>query len=167
MTDKILDLKTSSRRIALIVTVFTLSHSIALGMASMHWVRISSTLVESIIALSIIIMALNIVFNFFDEKRRLWITFAFGLFHGLGFASVFEAAEQSLGQQLFALFGFNLGVELGQLAIVLLVFPLIYSLRHQTFYRGPILTAGATCSAVLGVIWLAERVFQITLLPIF
>lgn len=167
MTTRILGLRRATIRIFHIVSVFTIAHSLTLAIASLHLIVVPSILVESIIALSIVIMALNIIFDFFDEKRSLLITFCFGLFHGLGFASVFVGAQLSLTQQLLSLLAFNLGVELGQFAIVSLVFPLIYSIRLRPLYQGIFLKVGASVAGLIGMIWLAERALKISFLNMF
>ncbi len=100
-----------------VVTSFTLAHSISLGCASMGWVVPPARAVELVIALSIVFVALRNLFE--REPRRLWPeAFGFGLVHGLGFAGALAETLSIEPQKLRALFGFNLGVELGQLAVV-------------------------------------------------
>jgi hydrogenase/urease accessory protein HupE len=101
-----------------VVTSFTLAHSLSLGAASLGWVVPPARLVEVLIALSIVFVALRNLFE--DRPRRLWPeAFGFGLVHGLGFAGALSQTLSAESQKLRALFGFNLGVELGQLAVVL------------------------------------------------
>ena len=117
-----------------IVTSFTLAHSITLSLATLGVISLPSALVESAIALSVVLAALNNVYAVFHQRRWM-VAFAFGLIHGFGFASVL--ADLGLPQEalLLALVGFNLGVEVGQLCIVALFLPLAFALRRTRFYR--------------------------------
>ncbi len=147
-----------------IVTAFTLAHSITLSLAALGFVTLPSRLVESAIAASVVLAALNNVWPVFHGKR--WIVaFFFGLIHGFGFAAVL--ADLGLPQQALALalVGFNLGVEVGQLAIVAAFLPLAYLLRRSWFYRRVVMTVGSLLIAVLATGWLAERAFNLKLLP--
>jgi hypothetical protein len=95
-----------------IVTLFTIAHSITLALAIKGWVTLSSRFVESIIALSVLIVALNNIRPVISHQIR-WLVFIFGLFHGLGFASVLIDLLVSRQSKLTALIGFNIGVEIG------------------------------------------------------
>lgn len=146
-----------------IVTAFTLAHSITLSLATLGVVSLPSRIVESAIAASVVLSALNNIFPLF-EGRRWMVAFAFGLIHGFGFASVL--ADLGLPQEalLLALVGFNIGVEGGQLAIVSAFLPLAYYLRHTAFYRRAVLFFGSLLIILLASIWLIERVFDLKLL---
>lgn len=146
-----------------IVTAFTLAHSITLTLATLGVVTLPTRLVESAIAASVVLSALNNIFPLFEGKRWM-VAFAFGLIHGFGFASVL--ADLGLPQQalLLALVGFNLGVEGGQLAIVSVFLPLAYFLRATPFYRRVVLFAGSIAITLLATVWLIERAFQLKLL---
>jgi HupE / UreJ protein len=147
-----------------VVTAFTVAHSITLSLATLGWVSLPSKLVESAIAASVVLAAVNNVWPVFLGKR--WIVaFVFGLIHGFGFASVL--AELGLPQEALALalLGFNVGVELGQLAIVAVFLPLAYALRHTRFYKRGVLWAGSLLVAAIALAWLVERVFDLALLP--
>ena len=146
-----------------IVTAFTVAHSITLTLATLGWVSLPSRLVESAIAASVVLAALNNVWPLF-QARRWWVAFVFGLVHGFGFASVL--ADLGLPQDVLALalVGFNVGVELGQLAIVAVFLPLAYLLRRSLFYRHWLLTGGSLLIAVLAAVWLVERAFNLQLL---
>jgi len=112
-------LRTAALAIARVVTAFTLAHSLTLLISSLTQVRLPSAPVEAIIALSVALAGANIAFPMFRESS--WrIAFAFGLVHGLGFASVFDDLAVAGPLRLLALISFNLGVEIGQLAVVLL-----------------------------------------------
>ena len=141
-----------------IVTVFTIAHSITLLLAGLEFIALPSRLVESVIALSIILVALN---NITGKVKNgsIWVILGLGLFHGLGFASVMGVLPFRMGQLLKIVVGFNIGVELGQIAIVAAVFPILYVLRKEKFYQ-PVVMKGV--SAVLIAIagwWFVERAF--------
>lgn len=145
-----------------IVTVFTLAHTITLSAATLNVVSLPSRLVESIIAISIAFAALDILHPLF--RNKIWITiFIFGLFHGFGFASVMQDYTVPNSYITYALLGFNIGVELGQLAIILVVFPLLYLLRGTVFYKQYILKIGAVLLIIVSMYWFIERGFLIDL----
>ena len=140
-----------------VVTAFTISHSITLTLAALGVVGLPSRLVESGIALSVLLAALNNIWPL--VTRRVWLlAFGFGLVHGFGFASVL--ADLGLPREALALSlaGFNIGVELGQLAVVLLVVPLIFLLREQRFYRPVVLIGSSSAISMLALVWLVSRV---------
>ena len=146
-----------------IVTAFTIAHSITLSATILGKLTLLNDSVESLIALSVIIVALNNLYPFINQRR--WaLAFGFGLLHGFGFASALTElglSQQSLG---LSLVGFNIGVELGQLAIVLGYFPCAYLLRHTLFYQWFFLRIGSISVAILACFWLFERIFNITLI---
>lgn len=146
-----------------IVTAFTVAHSITLTLATLGWVSLPSRLVESAIAASVILAALNNLWPLFQAKRW-WVAFVFGLVHGFGFASVL--ADLGLPQEVLALalVGFNIGVELGQLAIVAVFLPVAYLMRRSLFYRRWLLMGGSLLIALLAAVWLVERAFDLQLL---
>jgi hypothetical protein len=156
---------TTLRHAAAIITAFTIAHSLSLIAASLGWVSLPGRLVEALIAFSILYTAIeNIVRP--DVRWRFALTFGFGLIHGLGFASVLQVLlppEHVIGPLL----GFNLGVELGQLAIVAVALPLVWAVaRVQGAGRYRRLTMPAL-SIVIGAIaikWLVERAFEVTFL---
>lgn len=148
-----------------IVTAFTLAHSITLTLATLGVISLPSRWVESTIALSVVIAALNNIYPLFRERR--WVmAFLFGLIHGFGFASVLTDLGLPQGALILALVGFNLGVETGQMAIVAAFLPFAFFLRHTWFYRRLILLGGSILIAVVASIWLAERVFDLKLLTV-
>jgi len=140
-----------------VVTAFTVAHSITLSLAAFDVVRLPSRLTESVIAASIIVAALNNIFPKVTEGR--WrIAFAFGLLHGFGFASVLADMGLPPGARALSLVSFNLGVELGQLAVVLAVMPVAYAIRATTFYRKTVMQWGSSAIATLALVWLVQRV---------
>ena len=153
------------RTTAGIVTAFTIAHSLTLISASLGWVSLPSRLVESMIALSIAYTAIEDIVKP-DVRWRFALTFGFGLMHGLGFASVL-ARLLPPHDVVVPLLAFNVGVELGQLAIVCVALPtfaLICRALGAERYRRTFMPAIAAAIAVLGAIWIVERVAGITIL---
>lgn len=144
-----------------IVTFFTIAHTITLTLATLGWVKLPSALVESIIAFSIALAAFHNIKPIFGNKEWL-IVFFFGLFHGFGFAGVL--AEKGIqGEYLLpTLLGFNIGVELGQVLIILAVFPILYLLRKQKIYPY-IIFFGSVGLILMGLVWTIERIFGINI----
>ncbi|MEM8964700.1 MAG: HupE/UreJ family protein, partial [Acidobacteriota bacterium] len=141
-----------------IVTVFTVAHSITLSLAALDVISLPSQVVESIIAFSIVLVALNNLFPRFREGHWL-IIFFFGLFHGMGFASVMGDLPFRMMSLVKVILGFNIGVELGQVAIVLVAFPILYLLRRTVFYRPVVLGGGSVVIGLLALWWFIERAF--------
>jgi hypothetical protein len=146
-----------------IVTAFTIAHSITLSLATLGVIELPSRWVESAIAASVVLAALNNVWPLF-RGRRWTVAFAFGLIHGFGFASVLADLGLPREALALALVGFNLGVEGGQLAIVAVFLPLAFALRRSAFYRRVVMVGGSLVIAALAGIWLVERMFEIELL---
>ncbi|MGD9361734.1 MAG: HupE/UreJ family protein, partial [Desulfobacterales bacterium] len=136
----------------------TIAYSLTLSVAALGIFELPSRLVETIIALSIAIAALDIIFPIF--KRKIWwVVFIFGLFHGFGFASVLKRLGV-LGEHLaLSLFGFNLGVEVGLVVIICLVFPIIYLMRRYAFYPKIVMRYGAATMILVAALWFVERAF--------
>ena len=143
-----------------VVTAFTLAHSITLSLAALQVISLPSRLVESVIAASVVLAALNNLRGTID-KRRWVLAFIFGLIHGFGFASVLADLGLPQGALVLALVGFNVGVELGQLAIVAVFLPVAFWLRASKFYRVGVLTFGSIAVAILASWWLAQRMFDL------
>ena len=145
-----------------IVTAFTLAHSITLSLAALGVVALPSRLVESAIALSVALAALNNLRPVFYARR--WVlAFLFGLVHGLGFANVLKELGLPQGALALALVGFNLGVEAGQLVIVGAFLPLAFLLRGTAFYRELVFFGGSALIALVAGIWLVERSLDVQL----
>jgi HupE / UreJ protein len=148
-----------------IVTSFTVAHSITLSLATLGVVSLPSRVVESAIAASVVLAALNNVWPLVHGRR--WVVaFVFGLIHGFGFASVLADLGLPSGTLVLALVGFNLGVEAGQLAIVAVFLPLAYALRRTALYRRGVFFGGSLLIAALAGVWLAERAFNLQLLTL-
>ncbi len=146
-----------------VVTAFTVAHSFTLSIAALDVIQLPSRLVESAIALSVVLAALNNLWPVVLGRR--WVVaFLFGLVHGFGFASVLADLGLPRGALLVALVAFNLGVEVGQLAIVSAFLPFAYAVRGTWFYRRVVLAGGSAAIALLASIWLVERAFDLKLL---
>jgi hypothetical protein len=141
-----------------IVTAFTLAHSITLTLATLHVVALPSRWVESLIAASVVVAALNNLWPL-PTLRRWAAAFAFGLLHGFGFASVLADLGLTSASLAVALVGFNVGVELGQLAIVAVFLPIAFRLRATVFYRIGVMAGGSAGIALLAALWFVERAF--------
>jgi len=137
------------------VSTFTLAHSITLTATALNFITLDSRIVEIGIALSVAITALN---NMFPIIMRLGlITFGFGLLHGMGFASVFGDLNAQSGSLVMNVLAFNLGVEIGQLAIVSLLLPLLLAVRNVKVYAKAIMPIASSIIAVIALNWTLQR----------
>jgi HupE / UreJ protein len=153
-------LGTSWRPLLIQVTAFTVAHSITLALGLYGVVAVPSGIVEPLIALSIVYVAVE---NIITNKLTIWrpaIVFAFGLLHGLGFASVLQEIDLPRADYLTGLIGFNIGVELGQLAVIALAF-LATGLwfRDKPWYRERIVWPASAAIALVGAFWTVERIW--------
>ena len=146
-----------------IVTSFTVAHSITLSLAALGVLSLPSRLVESAIATSVVLAALNNVFPLV-HGRRWMVAFAFGLIHGFGFASVLRDLGLPQDALLIALVGFNVGVEAGQLVIVSAFLPVAYWLRATWIYRRLVFLGGSLAIVAVAGIWLVERAFNMKII---
>lgn len=143
-----------------IVTSFTIAHSITLALAAFDKVTLSPSIVEPMIAVSIVYVGLeNIWRRGKDIEGRWLLTFAFGLIHGFGFAGVLKELNIGAGGSGIAvpLVSFNVGVELGQLAVAALVWPLLQALRKRPALTTKLVPVGSLLVAIAGGYWLIER----------
>jgi hydrogenase/urease accessory protein HupE len=151
-----------------IVTSFTAAHTLTLLLAAFDVLRVPSRLTESLIAASIVYVAAENLLRRGEGSRRRWmLTFGFGLVHGLGFAGVLRERLLELPQDVaWPVVSFNLGVELGQLAIVALAFPLLVLLcgagdeAGRATRRKRIVLVGSVPILLLGLFWLGTRLFE-------
>ena len=155
-------LRASLLDIAKVVTAFTLAHSVTLSLAALNVLSLPSRLVESTIAASVILAALNNVYPLVSNRRWL-LAFCFGLIHGFGFAAVLRDLGLPSGALLTSLVAFNLGVECGQLSLVALFIPLAWPLRSGVFYRR-VMFGGSFAIAALALVWFSERAFLLKIL---
>ncbi len=147
-----------------IVTAFTVAHSITLSLATLHWVQLPSRLTESSIAASVVLAATNNIRPMVRERGWM-VAFAFGLIHGFGFANALSELGLTHGTLLLTLVGFNLGVEIGQLCIVAVFFPVAYGARGSWWYQKPVLGFGSALIILVAGTWLVERVCNLKMLP--
>ncbi|MCB1770705.1 MAG: HupE/UreJ family protein, partial [Candidatus Competibacteraceae bacterium] len=146
-----------------IVTAFTVAHSLTLTLAVLGVVNLPSRWVETMIAFTIVLAALNNLFPLVTTRR--WsLAFGLGLIHGFGFASALRDLGLPSDALALALAGFNLGVETGQLAIVALMLPLAYALRQTWLYQRLTLPVGSATVALLALVWCLERGLNLALL---
>lgn len=150
------------REVLWVVTSFTVAHSITLSLAALGLVSLPSRLVESAIALSVVLAALNNLKPVVNQRRWL-IAFVFGLIHGFGFASVLAELGLPADALVLSLVGFNAGVEAGQLAIVAVFLPLAFWLRNTGLYRQGVFVGGSLLTLLIALMWMAERALDLKL----
>lgn len=144
-------------RVLKIVSMFTVAHSVTFTLAGLDLIPLpSSKLVETIIAVSIAAAAVHNLRPIFLNREWL-LAFGFGLFHGLGFASLVDQLDTSRTAQLVSLVGRNLGIEIGQVVVILVVFPSLFLLRRTRLYR-PAFIAGSLALAAVSLVWAVERI---------
>jgi hypothetical protein len=143
-----------------IVTAFTVAHSITLSLSALGVLRLPSRLVESGIAASVILAAANNVVPILEEDR--WTAaFALGLLHGFGFSAALMDLGLPRSSLVTTLFGFNAGVEIGQMCVVAAFLPLAYLARRTYAYRRVALVGGSFAIAGIAAVWLVERAFAV------
>ncbi len=145
-----------------VISGFTVSHSVTLTLSVLGYVNLPSRLVESGIALSIIVAAMNNIWPVVT-KRAWLVAFAFGFIHGLGFASALAGLSLPAGAMAASLGGFSLGVELGQESIVLPFLPLAFLLRKTRLYQVGVVRWGSWLIVAISTLWLIQRVFDVVI----
>jgi hypothetical protein len=153
------DFASAFARVTIIVSAFTIAHSITLTCAAMQWIVLPSRLVESAIAASVFIAA---VLNFLPTTagvRGAWLAFGFGLLHGFGFAGVLSEIDAAGAPLWRTLVAFNLGVEVGQLVIVAAFLPIAFILRNTRFYRTGVVYGGSSIAGLCALLWFVRRAF--------
>jgi hypothetical protein len=149
-------------RILKIATMFTLAHTITFTLAGLDLIPLPpSKLVESVIAASIAAAALHNLWPIAPNREWL-MAFGFGLFHGLGFASLVSTLDVSRSTQLVSLLGRNVGIEIGQAIVILMVFPALHLARRLRAYR-PAFTVISIGLALVALGWFVERLFEVDL----
>jgi hydrogenase/urease accessory protein HupE len=145
-----------------IITCFTVAHSITLAVATFSLVTIPSRIIEPLIAASIVYVGVENLLRGDDPKGRRLLTFAFGLIHGFGFASVLREMDVAsrTGGVALPLFSFNVGVELGQIMIAAAALPIIWKLRTRPLFIARWAPACSTVVAILGSFWFLQRVWM-------
>jgi len=148
------------RPLLLQVTAFTLAHSITLGLTIYGAISLSPSVIEPLIALSIVAVGVENVFVKELKTRRVVIVFLFGLLHGMGFAGVLSGLGLPESDFLTALIFFNLGVEAGQLAVIATAFLLVFwLLKNPQRYRQWVVIPTSILISLIGILWTYERVF--------
>ncbi|QIZ07665.1 HupE/UreJ family protein [Priestia megaterium] len=140
-----------------VISVFTLAHSITLGLTALKLIHFPSEIIEPLIALSIAFVAVENYFGF-PSKYRFAVVFGFGLIHGVGFAGAFQLSNDVTWRSLLSIFSFNVGVEAGQALIILILYPLLVRIRR---FQWSTVVQGAAIAGifVIGLIWYFERFF--------
>lgn len=141
------------------VSAFTLAHTVTLALGALGWVNIAASIVEPLIAASIVYVAVENIFTAGLKPWRPAVIFGFGLLHGLGFASVLGEFGLPEGQFIPALVGFNIGVEVGQLTVIAIAFLLVGWFRDKPWYRDLVAIPASCAIAAVGAFWVIERVF--------
>ena len=154
---------TATREVLWVVTSFTVAHSITLSLAALGLVSLPSRLVESAIALSVVLAAANNLWPVVENRRWL-VAFGFGLIHGFGFASVLAELGLPADALVLSLLGFNAGVELGQLAIVAGFLPVAFWLRNTRLYLRGVFVLGSWLTMLVALVWLVERALDLELM---
>ena len=155
----------SIRSLLVLVTCFTFAHSITLALAAVGAVRLPPNIVEPLIAASIVWVGIE---NFFVARTGRWrplIVFLFGLLHGLGFASALSELHLPAGNFLLALLSFNVGIELGQLAVIALAFAVTVMFLRKPWYRSRMALPASLAIAILAMFWTVERATAATPQP--
>ncbi len=160
------------KQLALQLSLFTLSHSVTLALGALGVVKLDADLVEPLIALSIVYVGVEPLLAKWwsskgepskqQERTNLWrrssVVFAFGLLHGLGFASALSVKGLQEGALVTSLLAFNLGVEAGQLFVAAVVAALIFPVRMRSFYARFVLTPACALIGLVGAFWFIERI---------
>jgi hypothetical protein len=141
------------------VTSFTIAHTVTLALSIYGVVSLPASVVEPLIALSIVFVAIENVFTAELRPSRVALVFAFGLLHGLGFAGVLSQLGLPRAEFLPALLSFNLGVEAGQLAVISLALLAVGLFRHRSWYRNAVVVPASLLIAAVGLYWSVQRVF--------
>lgn len=147
-------------RVLKVVTMFTVAHTITFTLAGLDILPLPSPrFTESVIALSIAAAALHNLRPVFRNREWL-LAFVFGLFHGMGFASLVVGLDVSRSTQLISLLGRNLGIEVGQVIVVVLIFPGLFLLRETQWYR-PFFIVSSLALTTVSLAWVVARLFDV------
>jgi hydrogenase/urease accessory protein HupE len=148
------------RQLTVVVSAFTVAHSITLSLAALNLVTPPARIIEPAIALSIVYVGFDNLLVRGGRDMRAWIAFAFGFIHGFGFANVLREMDLPRRALGWSLFSFNLGVEIGQLLVVLVVASAFAALRSRSEMAGRRLAwAGSLVVIAAGAFWFIQRVF--------
>ena len=154
------------RRVVGVITAFTLAHSVTLGLAALGFVGIPSRPVEILIEASIVLLGWEILRKQAGEaslvtERPYLVAIVVGLIHGLGFAGALAEIGLPKGTELMALLLFNIGVELGQIAVILAVLAALWALGKAAYaWQASVIKIAAYCLGAIGMFWMIERLAQ-------
>jgi hypothetical protein len=148
-----------------VVSSFTVAHSITLGLAALKIVSLPSWFIDPAIVATIVLAALDNIWPIFPV-RRIVVTFCFGLIHGFGFASVLSELNLPMADFALALLQFNVGLEIGQLIIVVVATTVLFGLRDWPRYRPLVVRGGSLAAMVFAAVWFIERAANLSILPI-
>jgi hypothetical protein len=148
-----------------VVSSFTVAHSITLGLAALKIVSLPSSFIDPAIAATIALAALDNIWPIFPV-RRIFITFFFGLIHGFGFATVLSELNLPTADFAWALLQFNVGLEVGQLIVVVVATVVLFGLRDWPRYRPLVVRGGSFAAMLFATLWFIERTANISILPI-
>jgi hypothetical protein len=140
------------------VSCFTVAHSLTLGLATLGWISVPASIIEPLIAASIVFIAVDNLYNDLLGRWRLLVVTLFGLLHGLGFASALSELILPAENFYMALLMFNLGVEAGQLTVLALAFAAVGWLRGRAAYNEHVARPATVTIAGVGTYWLLKRV---------
>lgn len=148
------------RPLILQVSVFTVAHTVSLALGTLGIITFDAAIVEPFIAASIVYVACeNIFLKHQNLRLRLLLVFIFGIVHGFGFASVLDAFGLPADHFIAALLGFNIGVELGQIAVLCCAFVLTFWAHKKDWYHAHVVVPCSLLIATVGIFWCVERVF--------
>ena len=148
-----------------VVSSFTVAHSITLGLAALKIVSLPSWFIDPAIAATIALAAIDNIWPIFPV-RRIVVTFCFGLVHGFGFATVLSELNLPTADFALALLQFNVGLEIGQLIIVVIATTVLFGLREWPRYRPLVVRGGSFVAMLFAMIWFIERTANLSILPI-
>lgn len=154
-------LSTSLRPLVIQVTSFTIAHTITLALGFLGIVHIPPAIVEPLIAASIVYVAVENIMTDRLHKWRTAVVFCFGLLHGLGFAGVLSEIGVSTAHFVAALLSFNVGVELGQLAVIACCFVFFGPFRGRPWYRRAVVVPASALIGITGAYWFVQRVASV------
>ncbi|MFN0208070.1 MAG: HupE/UreJ family protein [Planctomycetota bacterium] len=148
------------KNLAIVITGFTIGHSVTLAGAALHWFSLAPAIVEPAIAASVVFVGIENIIRKSDLTNRWFITLLFGLIHGLGFAGFLDEVQLPADATILCLASFNIGVEAGQACIVCLLFPLLAWARqkNETTFRNYLFRPGSAAIAAAGLVWFVSRV---------
>jgi hydrogenase/urease accessory protein HupE len=150
----------STRRLTMVVTSFTIAHSVTLSLAALNILTPPARIIEPAIALSIVYVGADNLLAQGGRDVRAWIAFAFGFIHGFGFANVLREMDLPTRALGWSLFSFNFGVEIGQLLVVIAVASAFAALRSRSEWaRRQLAYAGSIVVIIAGAFWFIQRVF--------